>query len=224
MYSSRNIKCNHNLLENIRYNLSNFEPKSKHTDGKRAAVAIAITDMTQDTVAKNTAFSRYSPNDSCIIITTRAAKLKNHAGQWALPGGKIDRGETAESTALRELSEEVGLNIHPDKVLGYLDDFVTRSGFVITPLILWAGRNVNLTPNLQEVNSIYRIPIAELLRDDAPGLEYMGQGQNPILYMPIGISWVAAPTAALLYQFREVAILGNNVRVDHFEQPYFAWK
>ena len=51
-----------------------------------------------------------------------------------------------------------------------------------------------------------------------------GDGGAPILRMPVGDNWIAAPTAAILYQFREVCILGRDTRVAHFDQPAFAWR
>ena len=62
------------------------------------------------------------------------------------------------------------------------------------------------------------------MRDDAPILESIPESEHPVLKMPLGDDWFAAPTAAIAYQFREVGILGKSTRVAHFEQPYFAWK
>jgi len=158
-----------------------------------------------------------------VILTRRASGLKDHAGQWSFPGGRIEPGETPEEAALRELEEEVGLQLGPEHIIGYLDDFATRSGFVMTPVVLWGGSNLALYPDPAEVRSVHRIPIEELLRDDAPILERIPESENPVLLMPVGNSWIATPTGAILYQFREVAILGKTTRVAHFEQPYFAW-
>jgi 8-oxo-dGTP pyrophosphatase MutT (NUDIX family) len=163
-------------------------------------------------------------DDAALILTRRSLTLKHHAGQWALPGGRVEEGESPEDTALRELSEEVGLELPRESVMGRLDDYATRSRFVITPVVVWAGPGVELTANPGEVRSIHRIPVAEFLRDDAPLLEENRNGENPILCMPVGESFIAAPTAALLYQFREVAILGKDTRVAHYEQPFFAWR
>ena len=173
-----------------------------------AAVLVAITD-------------RSEPG---LILTLRREHMRNHAGQWALPGGRIDDGETPEQTALRELAEEVNLLLDPGAVLGRLDTFVTRSGYAITPVVLWAGAAREMVPNPDEVASIHRIPVAEFLREDAPMLETIPQSPNPVLRMPVGTNWIAAPTAAMIYQFREVCVLGRNTRVAHFEQPLFAWK
>lgn len=150
--------------------------------------------------------------------------MSKHAGQRAYPGGRVDPGETAQQAALRELEEEVGLQLDAARVLGRLDDYATRSGYVITPFVLWGGSGVRLTPNTDEVEKIHRIPLDELLRDDAPILEDIAESEHPVLKMPLGDSWFAAPSAAIAYQFREVALLGKTTRVAHFEQPRFAWR
>jgi mutator protein MutT len=159
---------------------------------------------------------------AAILLTRRAAGLRAHAGQWALPGGRIDAGESAEEAALRELREEVGLELPPSAILGCLDDYVTRSGYAITPVVVWGGEARELVPNDGEVASIHRIPLTEFLRVDAPLLEPCGDSVHPVLRMPVGIAWIAAPTAAFLYQFRELCVLGKMTRVAHFEQPEFA--
>ena len=159
-----------------------------------------------------------------LILTRRSLQLRDHAGQWALPGGRIETGETPEQAALRELAEEVHLLLAPDAVLGRLDDYVTRSGYVITPVVVWAGDAPVLVANPAEVQSIHRIAVRELLREDAPMLETIAETPRPVLRMPVGDSWIAAPTAALIYQFRELCLLGRTTRVAHFEQPRFAWR
>ena len=156
---------------------------------------------------------------AALILTRRSSALRDHAGQWALPGGRIDDGETPEQTALREMTEEVGLTLAPDAVLGRLDDFVTRSGYAITPVVVWAGPGRVLQRNPAEVERIHRIPIDEFMRADAPLLEEQEDSDHPVLRMPVGDSWIAAPTAAMLFQFREVCIAGRATRVAHYEQP-----
>jgi 8-oxo-dGTP pyrophosphatase MutT (NUDIX family) len=157
-----------------------------------------------------------------LILTRRALGLRNHPDQWALPGGRVDAGETAEQGALRELVEEVGLELGPSAVLGRLDDFITRSGFVITPVVVWGGAAPKLVANAVEVASIHRIPVSEFMRADAPWLDHEDDSEQPVLRMPVGSGWIAAPTAAVLYQFRELCIAGRPTRVAHFEQPLFA--
>ncbi|HKJ52909.1 MAG TPA: CoA pyrophosphatase, partial [Gammaproteobacteria bacterium] len=126
--------------------------------------------------------------------------------------------------ALRELEEEVGLALDSGHVLGRLDDYPTRSGYLITPVVVWGGRGVELVANPAEVECIHRVPLRELLRDDAPILESIAESRHPALKMPLGEEWFAAPSAAIAYQFREVALFGRATRVAHFEQPHFAWR
>ena len=140
------------------------------------------------------------------------------------PGGRLDPGETPTQTALREMHEEVDADIPADRVLGRLDDFVTRSGFVITPVVVWGGSRLRLAPNPAEVASVHRIPLSEFVRTDAPLLEQVDSSEPPVLRMPVGDDSIAAPTAAIIYQFREVCLLGNSTRVAHYEQPQFAWR
>lgn len=163
-------------------------------------------------------------HQAALILTRRSQQLRNHAGQWALPGGRIDSGETPEQAALRELAEEVDLHLQPGSVLGRLDDFVTRSGFAITPVVVWAGAARRMHANADEVESIHRIAVDEFLREDAPMLDALSGSEHPVLRMPVGDTWIAAPTAAILYQFRELCIEGRPTRVAHFEQPPFAWR
>ena len=162
--------------------------------------------------------------DAALLLTRRAGSLRNHKGQWALPGGRMDEGESAEQTALRELAEEVGLHLDAGAVLGRLDDYATRSGFSITPVVIWAGRADPLQMNPAEVASIHRIEVAEFMRRDSPMLEPSAHGPHPVLRLPVGDSWIAAPTAAMIHQFCEVCLLGRETRVAHFDQPDFAWR
>lgn len=217
------MHCDPLLRQQISERLRGFEvaaaPPSAH---RRAAVALAVAEEGPGAGLPGIAQPAQWSQRAALILTRRAHTLANHAGQWALPGGRIDAGETPQAAALRELAEEVGLVLAPDAVLGCLDDFVTQSGFAITPVVVWAGAARTLSPNPGEVASIHRIPVAEFLRADAPILEPIADSAHPVLSMPIGKSWIAAPTAAFLYQFREVCVLGRATRVAHFAQPLFA--
>lgn len=191
---------------------------------RAAAVAVAISEEGLGAHLTGIAAPASWSTRAALIVTQRARGMGNHAGQWALPGGRIDAGEEPEEAALRELAEEVGLHLDPSAVLGRLDDFATHSGFLITPVVVWAGPARDLVPNASEVASIHRIPVAEFMRADAPLLEPIEDSPHPMLGMPIGDDWIAAPTAAVLYQFREVCIAARSTRVAHFEQPLFARK
>jgi 8-oxo-dGTP pyrophosphatase MutT (NUDIX family) len=160
----------------------------------------------------------------CFLITRRASKLRDHAGQWALPGGRIDDGESAEDAARRELNEELGLHVGRDAVLGLLDDYETRSGFVITPVVVWAGDAPVLEPNPAEVAATYVVPLTELDRPGSPRFISIPESDRPVVQMPLLDHVVHAPTAAVLYQLREVVLYGRPTRVHHLEQPVFAWR
>ncbi len=191
---------------------------------RHAAVCVAIIDEGHGgNLPSLPAHPRWS-TQAALLLTRRTGHLRNHAGQWALPGGRIDTDETPEQAALREMREEVNLALDERAVLGRLDDFVTRSGYLITPVVVWAGEARNLAPNPDEVASIHRIPAREFLRADAPMLAKEAHSDHQVLRMPVGATWIAAPTAAILYQFRELCLLGRPTRVAHFEQPQFAWK
>jgi 8-oxo-dGTP pyrophosphatase MutT (NUDIX family) len=219
------MRCDDEFKSRVRGNLDRFLANEQGDHRHRsAAVAIAVVDEAYGADVRGLPrFDRWQAR-AAVILTRRARQLRHHAGQWALPGGRSDAGESPEQTALRELAEEVSLALDASRVLGRLDDFVTRSGFVITPVVVWAGPALHLEPNRSEVESIHRIPVAEFLRDDAPMLEWIPENEHPILRMPVGSTWIAAPTAALLYQFREVCVHGRHTRVAHYEQPRFAWR
>lgn len=225
MASGGDFTCSSELRERIADNLSRFSVRRLDAEaGTRAAVAVVVVDAAGGTGGLHLAYHDGDASTAALVLTRRAAHLTNHAGQWALPGGRMDRGETAEAAALRELSEEVSLHLSPHRVMGRLDDFATRSGFVMTPVVIWGGSGVCLSANPEEVASIHRIPVSEFLREDAPVLESSPAGDEPVLLMPVGDNFIAAPTAAVIFQFREVGLLGAATRVAHYDQPFFAWR
>jgi len=178
---------------------------------KRAAVAIVLVEA--DEAADGTA----------LLLTLRASNLRAHRGQWALPGGRCDAGETPVAAALRELHEELGLELGPDDVLGLLDDYPTRSGYLITPVVLWAGMRAVLSPNPHEVASVHRIALGDIERDDAFDFIAIPESTRRVIRFHHAGRLIHAPTAALIYQFREV-LAGRTTRVAELEQPVFAWK
>jgi 8-oxo-dGTP pyrophosphatase MutT (NUDIX family) len=157
-----------------------------------------------------------------LLITRRAARLRSHPGQWALPGGRLDPGETPVEGALRELAEEVGLSLPSSSVLGLLDDYVTRSGYVMTPVVCWAGQVGELQPAEAEVATVHRVPVADL--DVEPRFHRIPESAAPVIQLPLFDGYLHAPTAAVVHQFCQVAWRGLHTRVAHLEQPLFAWR
>lgn len=201
------------LRGSIRGNLSRFDRKGAPVDGLTpAAVAFAIVGDREA--------------EAAFVLTRRPSRLRRHGGQWSLPGGRHETGETAAAAALRELREEVGLSLSPADVLGLLDDFPTRSGFRITPVVVWGPPSVELEPDPDEVESAYLVTLRALYAPQVPRFVPGQASDPPLLTVPLESppTVVYAPTAALIYQFREVALEGRATRVDHFRQPRFAWR
>jgi 8-oxo-dGTP pyrophosphatase MutT (NUDIX family) len=205
------LRFDEGLRATLSAHLAGFERRSIPAEERRpAAVALVVLPDVEGRAS--------------VVLTVRAAGLRRHGGQWALPGGRCDPGETAEAAALREVEEEIGLTLPTEHVLGCLDDYATRSGFVMTPVVVWGIPDAVLRPDPGEVASVELLPIDELGPDRVvliPG----PAGDEPVLALslpPRGLLY--APTAAVLHQFAEVAVHGRDTRVAHFEQPRFAWR
>jgi 8-oxo-dGTP pyrophosphatase MutT (NUDIX family) len=174
---------------------------------KQAAVAVCVTEH---------------DGAPSLLLTRRAARLRGHAGQWALPGGRLDPGETAVEGALREMHEEVGIDLGPGAVLGLLDDYVTRSGYVMTPVVCWAGPVGELVGAEAEVAAVHQVPVADF--DVEPRFVSIPESDAPVIQLPLFGRYVHAPTAAIVHQFCRIACRGEVQRVAHYEQPVFAWR
>jgi 8-oxo-dGTP pyrophosphatase MutT (NUDIX family) len=177
---------------------------------KRAAVAIALVEAE-------------GAGGTALLLTLRAAGLRAHRSQWALPGGRCDDGETPVAAALRELHEELGLRLGPDDVLGLLDDYPTRSGYLITPVVAWAANSDAMSLNPAEVASVHRIGLDALEAAEAFDFVAIPESTRRVIRFHHAGRLIHAPTAALIYQFREV-LSGRDTRVAELEQPVFAWK
>ena len=239
------IPYDDSLRERLEQNLAAHE-RREHDLGERRHAAVAIVVVDSDPVRHGDdpiqiAIESLSiiPSDvtgldgrlqgvaggAAFLLCRRASKLNRHAGQWALPGGRLDPGETAIDAALRELHEELGVELETSAVLGLLDDYPTRSGYVITPVVVWGGGELELVPDPNEVLAAYRVGLHELARDDSPRFVTIPESDRPVVQVPLGGDLIHAPTGAVLVQFRWVALDGRlGARVDEFEQPVFAWK
>jgi 8-oxo-dGTP pyrophosphatase MutT (NUDIX family) len=239
------IRYDDDLRSALRYRLGAHDRRAHALDGRRhAAVAVVLVDsdperddgdplkaedidmsvVPGDLAAKLDGRMVGVAGGAAFLLCRRAPRLGSHAGQWALPGGRLDDGEDALDAALRELDEELGVRLGADSVVGWLDDYPTRSGYVITPVVLWGGADPALRPAAAEVLAVYRIGL-QALRDAEPRFIAIPESDRPVLQVPLGNDLIHAPTAAILYQLRQVGLLGRaGERVDHLEQPVFAWR
>lgn len=181
-----------------------------HAGLKRAAVCVIVTDD--------------GAGGAALVLTRRAKHLNAHAGQFALPGGRMDTDETALQAGLREAHEEIGLHLAADAVLGFLDDYPTRSGYLITPVVAWAPADSPMLANPDEVAAIYRVGLGDLNRPGSPEFVSIPESDRPVIRYPLLGTRIHAPTAAVIYQFMEVAVHGRATRVAHLEQPVWAWR
>jgi len=238
------IDFDDSLRSRIASNLDRHERVELPLDGRRhAAVAILLVDSVPgsdqiDPFGATADDLSMIPSDvsdldgrmagvaggASFVLCRRSAGLNRHASQWALPGGRLDGDERAIDAALRETDEEIGVRVGDDSVLGLLDDYATRSGYVITPVVVWGGSDIDIVPHPDEVLAAYRIGLHELTRDDSPRFVTIPESDRPVVQVPLGGDLIHAPTGALLVQFRWVALEGRiNERVGDFEQPVLAW-
>jgi 8-oxo-dGTP pyrophosphatase MutT (NUDIX family) len=246
--SSSEIAFNDVLKKRLSSNLQRHEVRTHPLEGRRhAAVGIVVIDSDPELHgADDSEVDRLmqlgevpgiedqpeltgrvdgTAGGAAVLLTRRGAKLSAHARQWALPGGRIDDGETPLDAVLREIHEEIGLALNADEhLLGRLDDYPTRSGYVISPFVFWSDVGHEPVANPDEVASIHRIAIRELARSDSPRFIDIPESDRPVIQVPIGGDLIHAPTGALIYQFRAVGYDGDLIRVDEFEQPVFAWR
>lgn len=231
------------LRERIRNNLAGHSRRTVTDPTKRhAAVAVVLVDseLGEDRVdpvaVDDWNAGRPSPaahldgrmvdvsGGAAFLLCRRASRLNSHAAQWALPGGRLDQGETEVEAALRELREELGVEMNDSTVLGLLDDYPTRSGYVITPVVLWGGGRLDLHPAPDEVVAVYRVGLHQLQRDDSPRFITIPESRRPVVQIPLGNDLIHAPTGAVLLQLRWLGLEGRADPVGELEQPVFAWK
>ncbi|RAY16056.1 CoA pyrophosphatase [Actinomadura craniellae] len=185
-----------------------FEPVTipDSPGGRRAAVVLCVVER--------------GPGNLSVIVIKRAYRGRN-PGQWGLPGGRLDDGEGPEQAALRELHEELGLRVDPSDVLGRLDDFPASSGFVITPIVIAPDDPGPVEHSPDEVHSVHYVGLGRLMADDDDLVRWVPQlDGGRLLQLRLAERMVIhAPTGAMLWQFREVALFGRHTRVAHFLQP-----
>lgn len=103
-------------------------------------------------------------HEATVLLSRRAEKLRNHSGQVAFPGGTIDPTDASpEAAALRETSEEIGLDSDYIEIIGRLPDYVSGSGYRIAPVLGIVRPGFSLTLNSDEVDAVFEVPLGFLM-------------------------------------------------------------
>jgi 8-oxo-dGTP pyrophosphatase MutT (NUDIX family) len=161
----------------------------------------------------------------CFLLIQRSSALSSHAGQYGLPGGKVEKGESFEQALIREVNEEIGLDIGAQHIIGRVDDYGTRSGYSIRPFVVWYGADMVPTPDPGEVACLLHVPVSALTGPAIPTLLTFPGVEKPVIQLPLGGERVIhAPTGAILFQFGQWVMRGTRVRSDAYSEPSFAWK
>ncbi len=146
------------------------------------------------------------PDGLALILTQRAAHLRDHSGQIALPGGKIDPADPSpREAALREANEEIGLDPAAVRTLGYLDPYLSATGFLVSPVIGLVDSAARFHPNPDEVAEIFEVPLAFLMERERYRLRSREwQGRVRYFYaLPFGQRMIWGVTAGILNNLRE---------------------
>lgn len=232
------------LRDRVRANVARHERLVSPLEGRRhAAVAVVLVDSDPDEgriepveVGPSEDSDRLEEQieleermkgvagGAAFLLCRRTGRLRSHSGQWALPGGRLDPGESVIEAALRELDEELGVRLGPENVIGLLDDYPTRSGYVMTPVVLWGGGRLDVQPSAAEVSAAFRVGLGQLTRPDSPRFITIPESDRPVVQVPLGTALVHAPTAAVLLQLRWLGLEGRHDSVVGYEQPTFAWR
>lgn len=141
------------MLQQLRSHLaaSSLQAPNAADLNKPAAVLIALTN---------------TPENPSVVLTRRSQNLSSHSGEVSLPGGKWDPEDgSLEITALREAHEEIGLEPELVEVLGALPVFQTWQGVQVAPIVAVVPEILTLTPNLDELDAIFQVPLQFFLDD-----------------------------------------------------------
>ncbi|MGL4242816.1 MAG: CoA pyrophosphatase [Beijerinckiaceae bacterium] len=140
------------------------------------------------------------PEGATVLLTQRSSGLRQHSGQIAFPGGKIDADENALGAALREAEEEIGLPADQVEPLGYLGPYFSTTGFRITPVVALVRPDAPLALNPIEVEATFETPLAFLM-DAANHQTHQREWQGRMrsyFAMPFGEHYIWGVTAGII--------------------------
>ena len=147
------------------------------------------------------------PGGLQVLFTQRTDHLHHHPGQISFPGGHMNPGDkTPEDTALRETEEEVGLNRRHVKIIGHLNEYVTRTGFSITPVVALVTPPFETNPDPEEVDEVFEVPLSFLLdpaNHQRHSREFEGRSRE-FYAMPYEGYFIWGATAGMLIDLYEV--------------------
>lgn len=187
----------------IKVRLAANRPRSLEIPGfRRAAVLVPLLD---------------GEDGLELLLTVRSAKLSNHAGEIAFPGGRVEPGETDLQAALRETHEEVGLVVSPSEVLGRLSDHPSPAGYVATPLVARLPWPQVVTPDPAEVAKVFTVPLAALQAATPTTRPAKLSSYQRLLYSyPWGEYQIWGFTGNVIHDLLTV-IAGGSAPSDHYE-------
>ncbi|AXE33797.1 CoA pyrophosphatase [Chromobacterium phragmitis] len=141
-----------------------------------------------------------------VLFTRRTDHLSSHPGQVSFPGGKLESGDvSAQAAALREAREETGLPESSVRVLGSLPEYVTITGFVVTPVVGLLNPPLLLAPAADEVAEVFEVPLSLLLNRDAYSRhDYVREGvAGQYLSLQWGKHTIWGATAAMMWMLAD---------------------
>ena len=151
------------------------------------------------------------PNDAAVLLTRRAASLRNHSGQIAFPGGRVDPTDASPlAAALREAEEEIGLDPRLVRPLGFLDAYLSGSGFLVTPVVGLLSPGFSLTLNPAEVDDSFEVPLGFLMdprRHELHARAWKGR-QRRYYAIPFGDRYIWGVTAGIIRNLYESLYVG----------------
>ncbi|HYD18514.1 MAG TPA: CoA pyrophosphatase [Patescibacteria group bacterium] len=190
-------------LKDIEDALLNYQPAAGRNGDGALNPGMAMKPPTRDAAVLILLIER--PEGVTILFTERTHTLNAHAGQVSFPGGGVEaHDKDANETALREAAEEIGLDVNNARVIGQLDEYVTRTGFRVTPIVAVLKAEQSWVPSPDEVARIFEVPVDDIFRElKEESLTFEG-GERRFYGMKWDDMHIWGATAGMLRNFADV--------------------